>query len=388
MRVLSLPPLFPLACLSLLWLGGAERVAAAESKRVHFTTYDEVELSGSFYPAMPAAGKRSKDAVVLLLHDFQHLKGGGSKDDGWIQLAGHLQEEGYGVLSFDFRGFGNSRTVSPKFWTFAHNRSGIRGYNKVNPPSTIDQKNFLPAYYLSLINDIAAARAYLNTMNDAGDVNTSNLIVIGAGPGATLGALWVASECRRQRDPSSDRLFAGVLPQWGPLTKFDDPEGNDIAAAVWVTLTPSLEGKPANNQLKSALVDAARVAKIPTYFLYGKKDDKAARVSDNYLDAIQTENGKKLDLKFVQSKGVAGTELGGSKLFGKGRKTAEFITDYLGRVLEDRGNRVRRVREEQKFAFCWSMPWPTARGAIDHIPAKLPSEAVTHIIPPRILGFR
>jgi alpha-beta hydrolase superfamily lysophospholipase len=389
MRALPLPPLFPLACLSLLLLGGAERLSAADSKRIHFATFDEVELSGSFYPAAPAAGKRAKDAVVLLLHDFQHLKGGGSKDDGWIQLANQLQEDGYAVLSFDFRGFGNSRTVSPNFWKHPHNQSGIRGSSKRNPPATIDQKNFTQAYYLTLINDISAARAYLNTMNDAGDVNTSNVIVVGAGQGATLGALWVASECRRQRDPRSDRLLEGQLPNWQFLPKFDDPEGNDIAAAVWVSISPSLEGKLVGTQLRTALVDAARTAKIPTYFLYGKSDSKAADLATNYLNAITTENGKKMEQKFVQGKAVAGTgELSGSRMFGKGRKTGEYITDYLDRVLEDRGNRVRRTREEHKFAFCWSMPWPTAKGAVDHVLAKLPGEAVPHMIPPRILGFR
>src|SRR6516162_2546831 len=130
MRSMSRASYVPLATLSLLLLAGSGHLSAQqnsddkiESKRVHFPTYDEVELSGSFYRSTPV-GKRDKDAVVLLLHDFQHIKGGGSTEDGWRQLAGQLQKEGYSVLSFDFRGFGNSKTVSPKFWGFRHNNQG------------------------------------------------------------------------------------------------------------------------------------------------------------------------------------------------------------------------------------------------------------------------
>src|SRR5579884_2957405 len=163
----------PLAALSLLLFAISRPLPAADdiqSKRVNFTTFDEVELSGTFYRSAPAGGKKDKDAVVLLLHDFRHLKGGSSQEDGWHQLAGQLQKEGYAVLSFDFRGFGNSKSVSPKFWEFPHNRQGIKGASKKNPPASIDEKDFSPNYFINLVNDIAAARAYLNIKNDANEI--------------------------------------------------------------------------------------------------------------------------------------------------------------------------------------------------------------------------
>lgn len=391
MRALPRPPFFSLSCLALLLLAGSAPLSAA-GKRVHFPTYDEVELTGTFYQSTPAAGKRDKDAVVLLLHDFDHRKGGGSKEAGWTQLADRLQKEGYAVLSFDFRGFGNSKAVSPKFWMYPHNNRGIRGGRSSRPPATIDQKDFAISYYPILVNDIAAARAYLNTLNDAGEVNASNIIVVGAGQGATLGALWVASECRRQRDPTSNNWFPGTLPQnvWGPLSRFDDPEGNDLAAAVWLTVSPSIE-KRVNlaRPLTSALVDAAKNAKIPTYFLYGSRDQKAENLANHHLKYITTENGKTVDQKGVKKKAVPGVgELAGSKMLGKGLRTDEYIIDYLNRVLEDRGTRVRKAREDQKFAFCWSVPWPSDRRVV-HIPAKLPGEPVSQIIPVKeVLGIR
>jgi hypothetical protein len=389
MRAFSRASFVPLAAFFALMLSAKEPLSAAdevESKRVNFLTFDEVEITGSFYRSAPA-GKKDKDAVVLLLHDFRHNKGGGSQEDGWRQLAGQLQKEGYAVLSFDFRGFGNSKSVSPKFWSYQHNKQQIKSGKGRTPPASIDQKDFSANYYPTLVNDIAAARGYLNVLNDAGDVNASNIVIVGAGQGATLGALWLDSECKRQRDPRSDRLPEGVIPQWGPLTRFNDPEGNDIAAAVWLTVSPELETKRVGGSLKNALVDAGQKAKIPTYFLYGKTDDKAANLVQSNMNAIATENGRKVEHKNVKEKAIAGTSLAGSKLLGGRLKTSEYIIEFLNRAIEDRGSRVRKAREDQKYAFCWTTPWPTAKAVQHHI-AKLPGEPLPHIIPLGVMGLK
>ncbi len=376
------------ACLSLLLLTG--RLSAADNsddkadfKRVHFSTFDEVELSGSFYRSTPAAGKKDKDAVVLLLHDFRAAKGGGSRQDGWNHLAGLLQKEGYSVLSFDFRGFGDSKSVSPKFWTHAHNQTGIRGGKSRKLPASIDQKDFNAGYYSGLVNDIAAARTYLNVMNDAGEVNASNILVIGAGQGATSGALWMAAECRRQKDNQSDRLLQFQRPEFRTL---DEPEGNDLGAAVWLTIYPAIEGRSVAQPLTSALKNVAKDAKIPTYFLYGKNDDKAANLATYNLKAILTENGKKIEQKGVKDKAIPGTDLAGSKLLSERLKTTTYIIEFLNRVVEDRGSRVRKDRQDQKFAFCWSLPWPSSPR--NRVLAKMPGEAAMRPIPGNVVGLR
>lgn len=389
MRTLSHAPFVALAALTLLFLSPSGPLSAADdvqSKRVNFTTFDEVELSGTFYRSAPASGKKDKDAVVLLLHDFRHNKGGGSQEDGWGRLAGDLQKEGYAVLSFDFRGFGNSKSVSPKFWTFPHNtnRGAIKGASKKNPPTSIDEKDFSANYFITLVNDIAAARAHLDVLNDAGEVNASNIILVGAGQGATLGALWLASECRRQKDNQSDRLILGMTPQWRVL---DEPEGNDVAAAVWLTVFPSLEGIPVGRSLINALVDEAKNARIPAYFLYSKNDQKANDflMKNNNLKALFTENSKKKG--GVKEKAVPGAgELTGSKLLSGRLKTSDYIIDYLNNVMEERGSKVRKDRQSQKFGFCWSLPWPNK--ATKRYVAKMPGEPVTHLIPPEVLGVR
>jgi len=85
---------------------------AADSDRVKFDTVDSVQLQGQFYPAKGKDGKEK--AVVLLLHDIH--KGGNSGQDGWGALAEALQKDGFAVLSFDFRGHGDSTNVGGQFW--------------------------------------------------------------------------------------------------------------------------------------------------------------------------------------------------------------------------------------------------------------------------------
>lgn len=389
MRTLSHAPFVSLAAVSMLLLSAANPISAADNiqaKKVSFTTFDEVELSGTFYRSAPGNGKKDKDAVVLLLHDFRHLKGGGSQEDGWHRLAGELQKEGYAVLSFDFRGFGNSKSVSPKFWTYPHNGSKwIKGANKKNPPATIDEKDFTQGYFITLVNDIAAARAYLNVLNDAQEVNASNILVVGAGQGATLGALWLMSECRRQKDNQSDRLFPGMHPQFRFL---EEPEGNDVAAAVWMTVYPTLENKPVGKALINALAEEAKTGRIPSYFLYSKNDTKAYDFlyKNNELKNLLAENSKKKG--GVKEKAIPGAgELSGSKLLSGRLKTTDYIISYLNNVVEERGSKVRKDRQDRKYAFCWSLPWPKSRNP-SRIAAKMPDEPVTRLIPLNVLGLR
>ena len=106
-------------------------------------------------------------------------------------------------------------------------------------------------------------------------------------------------------------------------------------------------------------------------------------MKDN-LGAISTENGKKIEPKNVKEKAVPNTELTGSKLLSGRLKTTDYIIDFVNRVVDDRGSRVRKAREGQKYAYCWSMPWPTSRD-VNRIPAKLPGEPLMHMIPLQII---
>jgi pimeloyl-ACP methyl ester carboxylesterase len=345
----------PRACLYLV-LGLAvaapgETVAAqndkkGDFKRVPFRSSDGVELQGTFYPG---SGKR--DAVVLLLHNIDMKKGGNSHQDGLVHLAERLQKDGYAVLTFDFRGFGDSKSVSKEFWDLRRNpyNAMIRVPRKADPPDSIDQKDFSVQYYPYLVNDIAAAKAYLDRKNDSRDVNSSNLIVIGCGEGATLGALWMASEWKKKKATAFG--FAGQ-----PMLE-QDPEGKDEAAAVWLSISPTLAGRPM--PVKAWLTEVAGLYKVPMAFLYGDGDTKSADAAQAYLRSIRNPPGarkaERLDLTNVQS--IKGTSLAGSQLLQRSLRTEDWIVDkYLARVLEKRGSREWKKREVDKFVYFWAPP--------------------------------
>jgi hypothetical protein len=386
MRILACRRFVLLASLSLSLLVGSVREASAQAKaqftRVQIPTFDGMELGGTFYPSAPAGGKKDKDAVVMLLHDFTHRGGGGSHKDGWDNLAAKLQQEGYSVLQFDFRGFGDSKAVGAKFWKYKHNQMLRAFRGGVKPAKSIDQKDFPSQYYGVLVNDIVAARAYLDNRNDARDVNTSNLIVIGGGDGAALGAMWMGAEMRRQRDKESDRLPVGRNPR---LSELDEPEGKDFAAAIWLTINPSVAGRGVSHTIRSSLVDVAQKGKVPTFFFYGKNDDKASNLTLNYIKAIQTQGGKTVEMKESMDKPVPGTELAGGKLLGERLRTTSLLVKELNKVMEGRG-KVWRKREEEKHAYCWSMPWPSANN-VHKVLAKMPGDSMSYPIPPSVLKF-
>jgi pimeloyl-ACP methyl ester carboxylesterase len=365
---LALAAVFGLS-LSPLSAMGADSDFKPDFKRVPITTFDGVKLEGTFYPN--PGGK--KDACVLLLHNFDRLKGGDSHSDGWDHLAAKLQEKGYVVLSFDFRGFGQSKTLDnpAKFWGMRHNMA-LKGAGK--QAETIDQKNFPPHYYFQLINDIAAAKAFLDRQNDAGACNTSNLVVIGAGDGAALGTLWLASQCALWRDRNPNPLGLGM-----PIP--DDPEIKDVSAVVWLSLSPTVAGHSA--PLRSAFREVGRENKVPIAFLYGQKDAKGANIAKFYLEESR---GTKADLKMTAEKGVPDTDLVGSKLLQEGLQTEDLIVNkYLEFVLEKRGSPARKQRNLEKSRFFWTFPRPGAPGA-QTIPAKPAGEEQPVGIPLEKLG--
>src|SRR5262245_41278023 len=186
-RTTLLPGLIALALLGPAATDALAQGKKANTKNIEFDTSDGVTIKGTLWPN--AGGKR--DAVVILLHNFDPDKGGNRSQDNWPLLAQMLYDDGYSVLSFDFRGFGDSKSVSKEFWNAGHNRAPLLKNITAKPPDFIEyKKNFNSGYYTYLVNDIAAAKAYLDRRNDAKELNTSNVILIGAGQGATLGAMW------------------------------------------------------------------------------------------------------------------------------------------------------------------------------------------------------
>ena len=315
----------------------------ANTKNVTFKTYDGVELSGIFYPE---SGKR-KDAVVILLHDFDLKKGGDSQKDNWADLAADLQRAGYAVLSFDFRGFGESTKVNKDtFWKTPTNTPIRRGKGG----EEISHKQFNASYIPYLVNDIAAAKAYLDRQSDQKQCNTSSVILIGAGEGATLGAMWMANECRRRKDKNPPGT--ALVPTLG------EPESNDLAAGVWLSISPTL-GSP-NRSVRTALnswiSEAGRDHKVPMAFVHGANDTKGSVLASGLVKVIKP-NPKGKELPFTLSYSVPKTDLTGQLLLGPTLDTRSWIVEkYLAQVMEARGSKEWVERKVEPSAYWYTQP--------------------------------
>jgi hypothetical protein len=314
---------------------------AETSKKIKFTSYDGVELAGTFYPKLP--GGKDRDACVMLLHNFDRIKGGNSHQDGWDHLAEELQKEGYAVLSFDFRGFGDSKEVSrEKFWNRAKAPQNMMLSIAAKTPDTIDFKEFRSGYFPNLANDIAAARACLDHKNDIREVNSSNLILIGAGEGATLGSLWLASECKRKR-------ARGVLSDNRP--DLDDAESRDVACAVWLSMETTLAGL--SMPVRIWLEEAGAANRIPMGFLYGSDDRESKSTADSMARSIKNSS-RKTKLELTAAQGIKDTRLRGSQLLTKSLNTEQLIKNYLEQVMDKRGTKEPRSHDPIKTTFYWS----------------------------------
>jgi dienelactone hydrolase len=212
------------ALLALVPLAGdrAARAAGPEFRPLTLATGDGVELAARYTPGRLGG----KSPAVIVLDD---VRSGGRPEVGRA-VAGELASAGCAVLTFDFRGHGGSTAVTPDFWADPTNRRLVRRYHRARPKDRIAFADFRPGYLPALVNDVAAARAFLDRRNDAGECNTGQLYVVGFGGGATLGALWVAAEWQRFRCVGTygERLDPA-------------PEGRDVAGCVWVDPAPALD---------------------------------------------------------------------------------------------------------------------------------------------------
>lgn len=396
MSLLSRPRLAVVFGLSLAVLAAVRSDAGAqapEKKNVTFRTVDSVDLRGTLWTTPNA----KKNACVLLLHNLSRKGGGNRNDDGWDALANDLAKEGYTVLSFDFRGHGDSTTVSKEFWDkskFPYNQALLR--NKVilkvdDYPTKIDYKDFpvTGSYYPHLVDDIAAAKAFLDSKVGGAANNT---IVIGAGEGATLGAMWMAAEYRRYRE-----RMENVMPQIPPSLRSlePDPEGKDLVCGIWLTISNSLDNKLQSN-LGSWLSEVGgkqNKLPVPMLFLYGKDDPNrlnkqtTATVLQKMIPGyrmMEAAEGLNKDPNHKYTRDYAiDTKLEGSQLLQKSLNTSAIIKDYLGKVMDERGSVERKHHEPEKYRYFWYVS-----GARMPVIAKLAGEEFMLPIQPTMMGAR
>jgi hypothetical protein len=267
-----------------------------------------------------------------------HNIGGNRQQTGWDELADRLSKD-FAVLSFDFRGHGDSTNVDPSFWKTGSNAM-IRGAAKT--PAKISYKDFPDAYYPVLANDIVAAKRFLEQQNDAGTCNASNIVVIGAQDGAAIGALWIATEWQKQR------LTKNAFGTYSP----ESPSkvcGEDVIAAIWLSM-PRKSKYLGNRDVLSWLTGPGSKVrdKVPMVFVYGKDDSASAKAATTLLAELKRAGREKLDLTAVREKEgkFAGVDLLGKKSL----DTEEDISGYLVQRVLARGARAWFQRKPEDGA--------------------------------------
>jgi len=299
--------------------------AAARADEVQFDTADKVELKGTFYP-----GTKKSPCVILL-----HKLGGNRQQKGWEDLAQALNKKDYAVLSFDFRGHGDSTSVGAGFWRDRHNIM-IKGAGRM--AAKISYKDFPSGYLPYLANDVAAAKRYLDQQNDAGACNSSNVVVIGAEEGAAIGTLWMSTEFYRHK--MTKNAF-GV-----PVRDPSKMESDDLASAAWLSIPHKLGSYDVAYWLRgpgNKLRD-----KIPMVFFFGTKDSKAAAAANALFNSLKNVSSRERLSEFTRLRGKD-TKLAGAELLGKkGLKTEDDITGYLENVMQKRGLKSWVQRDPEK----------------------------------------
>ncbi len=344
----------------------APRVAAQPApKEESFATADGVQLKGVFHATNKDA---SSAAVVVLLYppgtDRDMTKG------DWVGLAKKLNEAGYNVFRFDWRGHGKSTEIKDpvKFWDnpfLNGNNTNYNGYIKgagkkplkddINVKDVTRPDRFLPAY----LNDLAAVRLHLDSKNDKSTLNTSSIYLIGAGDAAYLGLAWMTSEWQRPAVFPTGKLgMMGLTPIADyryvphPITGEFPPEaGKDIAGAVWLSASRPTTGSVAPATIQKWVSTQSKLrTNNPMLFLYADKDTKGKPESEFfYKNVLVAEPPKGSPLKplkqtFLKEVKGAAQKSGVGLLDGAELKVQDDIVTFLNSIQKERADLTQTER--------------------------------------------
>jgi pimeloyl-ACP methyl ester carboxylesterase len=341
-----------------------------------FMTADGVQLHGLFHKSLVNPGN---DPVVIMLYppgkDNNMTKG------DWKGLADRLTKQGYNVFRFDWRGHGKSTDIKDtnRFWNIATpnqpnpnsftgpwnlkyiNGAPINAAAKKRIKNDIEFKDIRdPVRYApTFLQDLAAVRYHLDTKNDAGDVNTSSIYLIGSDVAATIGFVWMTAEWNRPEvSPGPNAL--GQFPRYEfvpqPLVGGITAEaGEDISGAIWLSAKRADAVTP--RTIQDWIAKGAPKLRDNNHmlFLFGGNDRRARSDADFFFDQVLVASPppasrlqpltltKKREIKDKEGKPVA---LSGAALLGNDGllKTESTIEEFLGFIQKERAKLVRKQR--------------------------------------------
>jgi hypothetical protein len=319
---------------------------------VTFPTLDGMMLTGKLYPG--TKGKDSPCAIVL--HDL----GATRPFEDWSGVAQGLQKQGLAVLVFEFRGHGASRYVPVDFWTYADNKAMLKTKGP-NVPDTIAYRDFPAGYQTYLANDIAAARSFLDQRNDQGELNSANLYLVGAGKGATLGVLWLTTECYRVESSI-------VQP-----AKMAEVEGKAIRGAAWLSVEPALLSNKVVS-VSNLLPVIGKNARTPMLFVHGKDDTTGTARARGYSGADKP-GGDGMHVIFAQA--IPGTGVTGQQLLAKDVGGESAVVKHISGLVAQQQLNPWAERGFASKAYQWNFPTPAVAKTVNQpLLLRLPVERV------------
>jgi len=256
-------------------------------RSVGIATSDGLSLNGYWFQGN-AVDKQRPDAVMMFPAP------GNKVNDAWIGLATKLSEKNFSVLLFDWRGCGlndaataGGRIFENKvfFWNELYNKQLLKTSQKMYEDKGLDFKSIvvkndtLYRYRDFMLNDLLAARFYLDKMNDNGKCNTNRVWIVTEKEGAEIGLAFIASEFPRNSiyDPKQNvgdtgRQFKPAGKDYAGLTALSYGTGpfSGTSSAVW------------KNSLSTLNLDASKEAKdhfehrLAMVMVYGKKETSSA----------------------------------------------------------------------------------------------------------------
>jgi len=302
-------------------------------EEVALSTCDGLRLSGNWYPSSKG---RQADCVIMVHNygkDFSSSKG------AFPALAKDLQDAGFSVLTFDLRGHGRSTKAATVFDAKLFNNFNLFPQNKFvaglprNPimMKSINVTQFGAGYFPYMINDIVAARRFLDERNDAGQCNAGAVHIIADRESGGLAMAWLNGEYLRN---GINALQLGAI----------DPKhvaGTDMMSATFLSYRPTARATQILNNIQKEraiyestgnIRESVR-EKVSMAFVYGDGDEKAKAASRAVFTGFTIPGTAKEDkdrgkylVEVAKGQSLAGVDLlDPTKDLGVEKKVVEFI---------------------------------------------------------------
>ncbi len=283
--------------------------AAQESKKETEPTTTKTLLAKDKWPIRITYYKSQagKDApVVVLLHSI-----GGNQLVWHNGFAEALQQQGYAVITFDFRKHGKSRP--PKV-----SGDGKRTLRAKSDKAKKAGQDLKKNDYERMVHfDLEAVKKFIYDQHQARNLNMRKLAIIATEMSTPIAVSFAWRDWLKK--PYDDN----------PNPLFGTPRGQDVQALVLLSPTTSCPGVSTTQPIKFL-----RQRKISFLICVGSKDHLYRKTSKKLYKQLGGENQQEgKERVYLREYSVS---LRGADLIGKNIKTEPFIFAFLDRHLKQR----------------------------------------------------